>query len=63
MLIVKVQNGNIEKALKQFKNKFSRVGIMKELRDRTEYTKKSVRKRNKKKHAEYVEHLHLNSEE
>jgi len=55
MLVVKVKDGNIERALKQFKRKFNECKVMKELRDRQVYEKPSVTRRNKKKHAEYVQ--------
>jgi len=63
MLIVKVRNGNIEKALKEFKRKFKDAHIMEELRDRMEYKKNSVKKREKRKHAEYVQRMKNNNDE
>ena len=39
------QQKNLEKALKVLKNKVFKIGIVKELRDRAEYIKPSVRKR------------------
>ncbi len=45
------QQKNLEKALKLFKNKVFKIGIVKELRDRTEYLKPSVRKRLQKEKA------------
>jgi len=45
------QQKNLEKALKVFKNKVFKIGIVKELRDRTEYLKPSVRKRLQKEKA------------
>lgn len=46
MIIVPVKEGEtIEKALKKFKKKFEKVGIIKELRERQKFTKPSVRKR------------------
>jgi len=63
MLIVKVKNGNIEKALKEFKRKFKDAHIMEELRDRMEYKKNSVMKREKRKHAEYVQRMKNNNDE
>jgi len=52
-LLIKVSKGssqdeqqrNLEKALKVLKNKFFKTGMQKELRERTEYLKPSVRKR------------------
>jgi len=45
MLIVNVkENESVEKALKKFKKKFERTGVMKELRERKQFTKPSVKK-------------------
>jgi len=58
MIIVPVKDGeNIEKALKKFKRKFERTGIVKELRSRQQYNKPSVVKRLKMEHAVYVQKL------
>jgi small subunit ribosomal protein S21 len=61
MIIVEV-NGNIDKALKKFKRKFEKIGIIKELRDRQYFEKASVKKRNKKLKAIYVEKKFGNNE-
>lgn len=45
MLIVDVKDGNIEKALKLYKNKVKSVKQIEKLRDRKEYEKPSVTKR------------------
>ena len=45
MIIVKVENGNIEKALKIFKRKCLSTKILQELKDRQFYTKPSIKKR------------------
>ncbi len=45
MLIVDVKDGNIEKALKIYKNKVKSVKQIEKLRDRKEYEKPSVTKR------------------
>ncbi|MFN4235413.1 MAG: 30S ribosomal protein S21 [Bacteroidia bacterium] len=46
MIIVPVKEGEtIEKALKKFKKKFEKTGIVKELRERQKYTKPSVKRR------------------
>ena len=43
MIIIPVKDGeSIDRALKRFKKKFMKTGTMKELRDRREFTKKSV---------------------
>ncbi|MDD6379889.1 MAG: 30S ribosomal protein S21 [Prevotella sp.] len=58
MIIVPVKNGeNIERALKKFKRKFERTGVVRELRARQQYEKPSVKKRLKMEHAVYVQKL------
>ena len=43
MIVVPVKEGeNIEKALKKFKRKFEKTGVIKELRNRQQYDKPSV---------------------
>ena len=44
-------------ALKKFKRKFEKTGIIKELRNRQQFDKPSVIKRLKKEHAVYVQKL------
>lgn len=63
MIIVQVKEGeNIEKALKKFKRKFERTGIVKELRSRQAFEKPSVTNRKKMIKAVYVQHLRLNEQ-
>jgi small subunit ribosomal protein S21 len=58
MIIVPVKEGEpIEKALKKFKKKFEKIGIVKELRERTKFTKPSVVYREKKIKAVYKQQL------
>ena len=58
MIVEPVKEGeNIEKALKKFKRKFEKTGIIKELRNRQQFDKPSVIKRLKKEHAVYVQKL------
>lgn len=58
MIIVPVKDGeNIERALKKFKRKFERTGVIKELRSRQQYDKPSVKKRLKMEHAVYVQRM------
>jgi small subunit ribosomal protein S21 len=46
MLIVQIKEGdNIEKALKKYKKKFEKTGVVKELRERTKFIKPSIRRR------------------
>ena len=58
MIIVPVKEGeNIERALKKFKRKFEKSGVVKELRRRQQFDKPSVLKRLKMEHAIYVQQL------
>ena len=58
MIVVPVKEGeNIERALKKFKRKFEKTGVMKELRARQQFDKPSVLKRLAKEHAIYVQQL------
>ncbi len=46
MLIINIkENESIDKALKRFKKKFEKTGILRELRARTAFEKPSVRRR------------------
>lgn len=55
MLIIPVKEGeNIERALKKFKKKYDRTGVVKELRRRQQFIKPSVLKRKEKLKAIYV---------
>ena len=46
MLIIEVKNDeSIDRALKRYKNKHRKVGVINELRKRKEFTKPSVRRR------------------
>ena len=59
MIVVPVKEGeNIARALKKFKRKFEKTGIVKELRARQQFDKPSVLKRLAKEHAVYVQKLH-----
>lgn len=63
MIVVPIKEGeNIERALKKFKRKFEKTGIVKELRARQQYDKPSVLKRLKMEHAIYVQQLRANEE-
>jgi small subunit ribosomal protein S21 len=54
--------GNIERALKEFKRKHQKIGIVEELRDRTEYVKPSVKRRTEIKDAIYRQKKKTESE-
>jgi small subunit ribosomal protein S21 len=62
MLIIDVKNGNIEQALKQYKRKVIKTKQIQDLRDRQEFTKKSVKKRDEFRKASYVQTLRTNAE-
>ena len=63
MIVVQVKEGeNIERALKKFKRKFEKTGVVKELRARQQFDKPSVLKRLAKEHAVYVQKLHRNED-
>lgn len=58
MLIIKLKDGEkIERALKRYKNKYNKTGVMKELRNRQEFVKKSVKRRQQIKKAIYIQKL------
>lgn len=58
MIVVPVKEGeNIERALKKFKRKFEKTGIVKELRARQAFEKPSVTNRKKMMKAIYVNKL------
>ena len=58
MIIIPVKEGeNIERALKRFKRKFEKTGVIKELRERKKYTKPSIKRREELKKAVYVQGL------
>ena len=54
MIIVNVkENESIDKALKRFKKKFERTGVLREIRSRSYYEKPSIKKRDEKIKAAY----------
>lgn len=63
MIIVQLKEGeNIERALKKFKRKYEKTGVVKELRSRQAFNKPSVIKRKKKQHAVYVQQMQQSEE-
>lgn len=63
MIIVPLKEGeNIERALKKFKRKFEKTGVVKELRNRQAFEKPSVAKRKQMMRAIYVQHLQQTEE-
>lgn len=58
MIIVNVKdNESVDRALKRFKKKFERTGVLKELRSRTFFQKPSVSKRKQKERAVYKQQM------
>jgi small subunit ribosomal protein S21 len=56
MIIIDVTKfGSIEQALKVYKNKSNKIGTVRELRDRQEFVKPSVKRRAEVKKAKYIE--------
>jgi small subunit ribosomal protein S21 len=63
MIIVPVKEGeSIDRALKKYKRKFEKTGVVKELRERQKFTKPSVLKREEKLKAIYIQKLRLEEE-
>ncbi|MGP1446915.1 MAG: 30S ribosomal protein S21 [Candidatus Limimorpha sp.] len=58
MIIIPVKEGeSIDRALKRYKRKYEKTGVMKELRERQKFTKPSVLKRAAHMKAVYVQKL------
>ena len=58
MLIIPIKEGeNIDRAVKRFKRKFDRTGLKKELRERKNFSKPSIKNRVKIQKAQYIQHL------
>ncbi|ADX67445.1 30S ribosomal protein S21 [Weeksella virosa] len=58
MLIIPVKDGeSIERALKKYKRKYDKTGVLRQLRARQQYTKPSVLKRQKMSRAIYKQAL------
>ena len=63
MLVIPVKEGEqIDRALKRLKRKFLQTQVLKEIRQRKEFTKKSEKLRVKKQKAAYSENLLRNSQ-
>lgn len=62
MIIINVKDGeSLDKALKRFKKKFEKTGVLRELRSRQAYEKRSVTRRNVVKHAVYKQNMFADS--
>lgn len=58
MIIVPVKEGeSIDRALKKYKRKFEKTGVVKELRERQKFTKPSVKRREEVLKAVYIQKL------
>lgn len=58
MIIVPVKEGeSIDRALKKFKRKFEKTGVMRELRERQKYTKPSVKRRDEVLRAIFIQKI------
>lgn len=63
MIVIPVKEGeNIERALKKFKRKFEKTGVIKELRRRQAFVKPSVERREELKKAIYIQHMQQEEE-
>jgi small subunit ribosomal protein S21 len=58
MIIVPIKEGeSIDRALKKYKRKFEKTGVVKELRERQKFTKPSVKNREQKLKAIYIQQM------
>ena len=58
MIIVKIEkNTSIDRAIKIYSNKLKKLGVAKELRARSQFTKKSEKRREEKRKAIYIQKL------
>ncbi len=63
MIIIPVKEGeSIDRALKKYKRKFEKTGVIKELRNRQKFTKPSVINREQRLKAIYVQQLRQEAE-
>jgi len=64
MLIIEIKKGeNIETSLKRLKTKFKKTKVTEQLRENTFFEKKSVKKRETKKNAIYIQQKYRNNED
>ena len=64
MIVINIkENESIDKALKRFKKKFEKTGVLRQLRARTAYEKQSVRDRNTRLRAIYRQSLQVQEEQ
>ena len=62
MILVNVEGTTIEKALKTLKRKWDKTKTLRELRDRKEFTKKSIKRRAEINKAKYVQDKYRNND-
>ena len=63
MLIIPIKDGeNIDRALKRYKRKFDKTGVVRQLRARQAFAKPSVIKRVQMQKAQYIQGLKDNME-
>ena len=63
MIIVPIKEGeNLERALKKFKRKFEKTGVVKELRERQFFSKPSVKRRQEVINAVYKQQMQQEEE-
>ncbi len=63
MLIIDARESeSIDRALKKYKKKFEKAGVLRQLRERQTFTKPSVRRRNTVLRAAYIQTLHKEEE-
>lgn len=63
MIIVPLKEGeNIERALKKFKRKYEKTGVIKELRERQAFTKPSIKSRQERLKAIYKQGLQISED-
>jgi small subunit ribosomal protein S21 len=58
MIFVNIkENESLDRALKKFKKKFEKTGVLRELRTRQHFTKPSIKRRKELQKATYIETL------
>jgi len=63
MLIIPIKDGeNIDRALKRYKRKFDKTGVVRQLRARQAFAKPSVTKRAQMQKAQYIQNMKDNLE-
>lgn len=63
MLVIDTrESDSIDKALKKYKKKFEKAGILRELRERQTFTKRSVKRRNQILKAAFIDGIKREAE-